>query len=153
MIKPVASLRRHPPLPPPPPLPLTACVPPTHALRAAPVPNGSDTPTALVVLMPGAMLGPKDYDALFAAVKVSLVRMCRWPCKPGHVTLAVTTGIRMHPGCPNPAMQDQKEAGVQLWLSAPQIDWQYMMVGGGQGCAGWKRRPVEQHRLMCCRGS
>lgn len=33
-------------------------------------------------------------------------------------------------GFVHPAAQAQKDAGVQLWLSAPQIDWQYMMVGG-----------------------
>ena len=48
-------------------------MPPTRALRAAPAPNGSDMPMALLVLLPGAMLGPKDYDALFAAVKVRLI--------------------------------------------------------------------------------
>lgn len=35
----------------------------------------------------------------------------------------------------HPAAQAQKDAGVQLWLSAPQIDWQYMMVRGGVGMA------------------
>jgi hypothetical protein len=73
----------------------------------APAPNGTDQPTALLVLMPGAMLSPKDYDALFSAVKA------------------------------------QKEAGVQMWLSAPQIDWPYMMKLGPQAQEKWEEYGAE----------
>ena len=36
---------------------------------------------------------------------------------------------------------------MQLWLSAPQIDWQYMMVGGSRGWLVGSQLCVAQHAL------
>ena len=99
-------------------------------MRAAPAPNGGERPAALLVLLTGAMLGPKDYDALFAAIKAS---RCGGGDPTGCMQCWPTTPTPRPPTPARPALtQAQTNAGVQLWAAAPHIDWQYMMV---RGCA------------------
>ena len=92
---------------------------------------------ALLVLMPGAMLGAKDYESLLAAITVGGVdhapaRLCGLPpasggCAPASICTHAHPCCLPVPATPFPGLQEQSGQQLDLWVAVPAIDWQHLM--------------------------